>query len=254
MAWSKQKFLELIFQVFFSKSFCVEKAKFLVAKALEKKALLVEQNALEEIALQELNQKVQAQNDLKTIDTLAIDTVDLEKKLGLGQKLDQTDQTAMDKSSIGVVPTEKDQNINQKLSDQDQQEGHDYLEEYPEERKALIAMLMHQLKVTKKLVKEAFVVVEKIEAHLEEIDAKIKEHSANYRFIRISQAELTVIRLSVFELMYEKTLPDKVVFAEAIRLCRKFSTPQGANFVHAILDSIYKSKPIERPVEEVCCK
>jgi len=45
----------------------------------------------------------------------------------------------------------------------------------------------------------------------------------------------------MYELFFEtETLPPKVAIAEAIRLTRKFSSPESASFVNAILDAAYQ--------------
>lgn len=69
----------------------------------------------------------------------------------------------------------------------------------------------------------------------------ITEHSTSYEFERIPRIERNVLRLGVYEIMYDSDIPPKVAIAEAIRLTRKFATPESATFVNAILDSILKS-------------
>jgi len=101
-------------------------------------------------------------------------------------------------------------------------------------------MLMGELKVTKRAVLDAAARAREILSQLESIDAKIKEASHEYQFERISSAEKCALRLGVFELLHDSSLPDKVAIAEAIRLTRKFGTPQSADFVNAILDTVYK--------------
>ncbi len=73
----------------------------------------------------------------------------------------------------------------------------------------------------------------------EALDAKIAAASQEYALDRISKVERNVLRLGVFELQSE--LPPKVALSEAIRLCRKFGSPEGADFVNAVLDQIYKN-------------
>ena len=102
------------------------------------------------------------------------------------------------------------------------------------------SMLMHELKVPKKSALEAYRRVQSIIENLTEIDDRITQASAEYQFERISRVEKNVLRLGIFELFYDETIPWKVAIAEAIRLCRKFGTPESAHFVNAILDSIYK--------------
>ena len=103
-----------------------------------------------------------------------------------------------------------------------------------------IPFMMNELKVTKKSMIEVHERIDRIVEKLEEIDAKIKITSTEYSFDRISKVELTILRLGVYELFFDTTIPDKVAIAEAIRLCRKFGSPESANFVNAILDTIYK--------------
>lgn len=72
------------------------------------------------------------------------------------------------------------------------------------------------------------------------IDEQIGEVSKTYDIARISSVEKAVLRLGVYELMLDNDIPPKVAIAEAVRLTRKFSSPQAAAFVNALLDAIYK--------------
>jgi transcription antitermination protein NusB len=100
-------------------------------------------------------------------------------------------------------------------------------------------MLMAQLAVTKKVIREACGVKEKILEKKMHIDELICKHSASYDFERIPRIERNVIRLGAYEILFSPEVPPKVAIAEAIRLTRKFATPEAASFVNAILDSIY---------------
>lgn len=94
-------------------------------------------------------------------------------------------------------------------------------------------MLMNELKVTRKAVLEANSIVKKIREKLPYIDEKISLYSTDYAFERISRVEKTILRLGMYEF---EELPPLIVIAEAIRLTRKFGTPESAQFVNAILD------------------
>ncbi len=106
-------------------------------------------------------------------------------------------------------------------------------------------MLMNELKVTKKSVMEAHEVVKQISLKLEEIDAKITCYSTDYSFERISRVEKTILRLGLYEFLFCKDLPPLVAIAEAIRLTRKFGTPESSNFVNAVFDRLYKNSLVE---------
>ncbi len=106
----------------------------------------------------------------------------------------------------------------------------------------MIPIMMAELHVTKRAVLDALARVEKIVAVEAEMNSVIGEISISYQIKRIQSAELNVLRLGFFELLYDETIPPKVVIAEAVRLCLKFSTPAASHFVNAILDHIYKKR------------
>lgn len=78
--------------------------------------------------------------------------------------------------------------------------------------------------------------------HYAQLDPLITEQSQSYEFARIQSVEKTILRLCLYELVVSQELPPKVALAEAIRLTRKFSTAEAADFVNAILDALYKKR------------
>ena len=113
----------------------------------------------------------------------------------------------------------------------------------------VMEMLMAQLSVTKRIVREASLLMDKILEKKGEIDEIIRGNSESYDFERIPRVERNVLRLSLYELLFATGIPPKVAIAEAIRLTRKFATAESAKFVNAILDAVYKKNTIENPVE-----
>lgn len=79
-------------------------------------------------------------------------------------------------------------------------------------------------------------------AHYPMLDPLLAEQSTSYEFVRIQSVEKTILRLALYELMIERSIPSKVAIAEAIRLSRKFSTAEAAHFINAILDALYKKQ------------
>jgi len=104
----------------------------------------------------------------------------------------------------------------------------------------LINLLMKELAVTKKVMLDAQDRVRRIAAILPELDEMIKAASQTYQFDRIQTVERNILRLGLFEIFFDDQIPAKVAISEAIRLTRKFGTPESAGFVNAILDSLYK--------------
>ena len=100
--------------------------------------------------------------------------------------------------------------------------------------------MMGELSVPKRPMLECIERVRSIMEKFEEIDALLEETSLSYSFERIQRVELCILRLGAYELFYDDEIPPKVAIAEALRLARKFSTPEAATFINALLDFIYK--------------
>lgn len=111
----------------------------------------------------------------------------------------------------------------------------------------LVAFMMKELEVGRRSVRSAWERAKLIQEKKEIIDALIASYSVDYRLPRIPSVERNTLRLGIYELIYDDEVPAKVAISEAIRLTRKFASPEAAQFVNAILDQIYKSR---EPAEE----
>ena len=89
-------------------------------------------------------------------------------------------------------------------------------------------LMMGELAVSKKNVRLAQERVSSIRDQLPAIDEKISSVTVSYDFDRIQTVTKNILRLAVFELFFDPSIPPKVAIAEAIRLSRKFSTPESA--------------------------
>lgn len=101
-------------------------------------------------------------------------------------------------------------------------------------------LMMAQLEVPKKAVLTAQERVGAILNKLPDIDALIASASTSYDFERIQMVTKNILRLAVYELNFDKTIPPKVVISEAMRLSRKFGAPESASFVNAVLDHLHQ--------------
>lgn len=109
------------------------------------------------------------------------------------------------------------------------------------EEEDIIELLMKELAISKKVLLDAQERVLLIRTHLQKIDKMIANTSQSYAFDRIQSVERNILRLGIYELFYDNTIPAKVALAEAMRLTRKFGTREAASFVNAILDNVYKA-------------
>lgn len=71
--------------------------------------------------------------------------------------------------------------------------------------------------------------------HKEQIDAALEEKLENWTLNRLPKIERTVLRLSVYELLYLKDAPDRVVLNEAIELSKIYGDEKSSRFVNGVL-------------------
>lgn len=107
----------------------------------------------------------------------------------------------------------------------------------------MIDLMSTQLEVSDQTVREALLYIQEIRKTFPFLDDMIAKTSKAYEFDRIPLVEKNILRLGIYELFYSKQeIPPKVVIAEAIRLSKKFSTPESLTFINAIMDQLYKKK------------
>ncbi|PLX16439.1 MAG: transcription antitermination factor NusB [Candidatus Muiribacterium halophilum] len=80
----------------------------------------------------------------------------------------------------------------------------------------------------------------------DEIDSLVKEFSDNWQFDRISVIDLHILRMSIYELLNIKGIPASVTIDEAIELAKQYGTDGSFRFINGILNSLRKSKAIEK--------
>jgi transcription antitermination protein NusB len=122
------------------------------------------------------------------------------------------------------------------------------------DEKVMLELMMKELAVTKKNVRLAQEKVHKIQQSLSQIDPLIASVSTSYAFERIQTVAKNILRLGIFELFFDSQtppLPPKVAIAEALRLSRKFSSPESASFVNALLDHLYQASLGEKMNQDI---
>jgi N utilization substance protein B len=76
--------------------------------------------------------------------------------------------------------------------------------------------------------------------HRGEIDALIRAQADNWRLERMPAVDRNILRLAVYEMLFEKDVPKLVVLDEAIELAKKFGSEQSGRFVNGLLDGLLK--------------
>jgi N utilization substance protein B len=80
--------------------------------------------------------------------------------------------------------------------------------------------------------------VEGVTAHRERIDDLLAEHSEGWSLQRMPPVDLAVLRMGLYELLWEQDVPDAVVIDEAVELAKSLSTDDSPRFVNGVLGRI----------------
>ncbi|MFC4769154.1 transcription antitermination factor NusB [Effusibacillus consociatus] len=70
------------------------------------------------------------------------------------------------------------------------------------------------------------------------IDSIIEKYSVGWKIDRMPTVDLTILRMAVYELLYEPGTPEKAIINEAIELAKAFSTAESGKFVNGILGKL----------------
>ena len=81
-----------------------------------------------------------------------------------------------------------------------------------------------------------------IENNKEAIDKVIEENLHNWKLERISKVNLSILRLSTYELLYDNEIPTNVAINEALEITRRYSDEKSVGFINGVLDKV---KPID---------
>lgn len=76
---------------------------------------------------------------------------------------------------------------------------------------------------------------EKIKQKISEIDSKINGVTKGWQTDRMGKAELAILRLAVYEMLYDDDVPVKVAINEAVELAKKYGGEESPSFVNGIL-------------------
>lgn len=74
-----------------------------------------------------------------------------------------------------------------------------------------------------------------IASRLDELDRMLDEKSEGWDVKRMGKVELTLLRLALYEIVYDEEVPVRVAINEAVELAKKFGQDSSGSFVNAIL-------------------
>ncbi len=85
---------------------------------------------------------------------------------------------------------------------------------------------------------------------LEALDQLIEKHAIRWKKNRISRVSLAVLRLALYEMRFEESIPESVSINEAVELAKKFGGEEDSSFVNGVLGAVSREKGLLKKADE----
>lgn len=95
--------------------------------------------------------------------------------------------------------------------------------------------ILHQAEFDEKDHQYLLEKAEAVTARLPELDARINEVAQGWKTKRMGKVDLTILRLALFEMVYDQEIPEKVAINEAVELAKKFGQKESPAFINGVL-------------------
>lgn len=82
--------------------------------------------------------------------------------------------------------------------------------------------------------------VDGVWANLDPIDAALQRYAEHWKLHRMAAVDRNLLRLGLYELMFQKEIPFPIVINEALEIVKEFSDQEGTQFLNGILDAARK--------------
>ncbi len=77
-----------------------------------------------------------------------------------------------------------------------------------------------------------------VETHLEQLDELANSNMKDWSIKRIDKTGAAILRIGLFEILYEEDTPNIVAINEAVELAKKYSDDNVRKIINAVLDKV----------------
>ena len=78
-------------------------------------------------------------------------------------------------------------------------------------------------------------------ANIEAIDEEINKNAKGWKAARLSKVSRSILRLCIYEMMYEKDIPLRVSINEGIELAKLYEDEKARPFINGVLNAVKNS-------------
>lgn len=81
--------------------------------------------------------------------------------------------------------------------------------------------------------------------NVKQIDGYIIKYATEWPLDQITTVDRNILRLGIYELVFDKNIPAKVAINEAIEIAKAFGGDASGKFVNGVMGAIYKEVPMK---------
>ena len=86
--------------------------------------------------------------------------------------------------------------------------------------------------------------VQGVEAHREKIDELIHTYAEGWDMDRMPAIDRNLLRIALFEILWESNLDDKIAVSEAVEIANEISTKDSAGYINGVLGRVIVLKSV----------
>lgn len=79
-------------------------------------------------------------------------------------------------------------------------------------------------------------------SHSKEIDGIIESYSKSRKLARISKLNHAILRIAIYECLYDERTPDNAAISEAIKLADEYAFREDMNFINGVLGAFSRDR------------
>ncbi|KFI52708.1 transcription antitermination factor NusB [Bifidobacterium biavatii] len=91
-------------------------------------------------------------------------------------------------------------------------------------------------------------IVRGVAEHRRDIDRTLNDHSTGWKVWRMPVVDRNILRIAVWEILFNDEVPNKVAIDEALGLAKTLCDDDSPAFIHGLLSAVCNG--IERPIDD----
>lgn len=93
-------------------------------------------------------------------------------------------------------------------------------------------------------------IVQGVLDHHAEIDDYVSRYAPDWPISQITIVDRNILRIGIFELIFNNDIPDKVAINEAIEIAKAYGGESSGKFINGVLGAIFKDIEQQRSLEQ----